>query len=169
MTAETGLGTSGAIYQALVKDLVAAEDARRTSLESRAMTVVTVSGTLVTLLLALSSAIGGKDQPAIPGTARGFVVAASAVFFVAAVLAISTYAPRSFAPYDIPALCAELAAGWQEPADAGLRKDVTERLEQLRLLQTGNNSRGTLLILALAAQVLAIAQVAIAVAIALAT
>jgi hypothetical protein len=158
---------SGVIYNELLTELVKAEDARRASLESRSVTVITVSGTLVTLLLALAAAVASKNAPSLPTQTRAFLVAAVGAFLVAAVLAILTYAPRGFRPYDVGTMTTDIEVGWYQPEDAALRKGAADLLEQLRALQESNNQRGALLVGAVAAQVIAIALVSVAVVLAL--
>jgi MFS-type transporter involved in bile tolerance (Atg22 family) len=147
--------TAGSVYDSLLKDLVESEDARRTSLQSRASTVVSVSATLVTLLSALAAATRGSRQPSLSPSVRVFVIAAIAAFLVAGICAVLTYAPRSFVPYDVEALKARLTEHWRDPMDEALGQAVAERLQQLQDLQDGNNKRGAFLVAAVAAQVAA--------------
>jgi hypothetical protein len=167
VTEADSTSTAGSTYAELIKELLNAEDMRRASLESRAVTVISVSGTLVTLLLALATATATKDKSSLPTNAQGVLVAAVLFFVAAAVAAIATYAPRGYAPYDVPALTAELEQSWQESADWALRKGTAERLQQLNDLQRGNNTRGNFLVVAVASQVVAVLLVAISVTLAL--
>jgi hypothetical protein len=147
----------------MLKELVSAEDARRVSLETRSTTIVTVSGVLVTLLLALAGAVTPKDSATITHQSRGFLLGAVVAFTVAAALAALTYGPQRFAPYDISALAAEIQDLWYKPADVAQRKVIADYLEQLRLLQRANNLRGLLFTAAIATQILAITLLAAAV------
>src|SRR5215212_326740 len=71
-------------YGEFVKDELAAQDQRKASFEQRGLAVITTSGTLVTLLFALS-ALATKDSQtfALPDAARRWLNGALVFFFLA--------------------------------------------------------------------------------------
>ncbi|WP_369134234.1 hypothetical protein [Modestobacter sp. I12A-02662] len=116
------------------------------------MASITASGALVTLILALAAATTADNKPNLPGSAEGLVTTAVAVLVVSAIAALATFAPRAFYPYDVSRLADELVATWSGSENDARLKEVSERLEQLKQLQDGNNSKGALLLVAVILQ-----------------
>ncbi|GLZ36123.1 hypothetical protein Lesp02_83100 [Lentzea sp. NBRC 105346] len=154
---------AGKEYAVAVKELVDTEAKRRDSLESRAVAVVSVSGTLLTLLLALSAATRGKDVQLVGG-GRAFVVVSVLVFVVAAAAAIGVYAPRVATTIDVGRLRDEVRAHWSDDSGWGLKRVTGERLHQLDELQRTNDTKGKWLLGAVVAQFAGVVLVAVAVA-----
>src|SRR6266511_6262018 len=59
-------------YTEFVKELLENEEKRKTNMETRAVAVITASGTLVTLLLALAALETRLQKFHVPGTAKVF-------------------------------------------------------------------------------------------------
>ena len=144
------------VFAAMVTELVAAEDRRRESLETRGNSVITVSGTLVTLLVGLGAVVSGKDAFKVPAAARQWLSFAVVAFVVATLLAIATYAPRPTRVTDATELSRLLPTFWNQGTDFALKKTTATRLEQLRSAQAANDRRARLLLGAVAAQVAAV-------------
>ena len=117
------------VYPDFVKELLAAEDKRRESLESRGMAVITVSGTLVTLLLGLAALVTSRQGFVLQGSARAFLVAAVVAFVVAAVFAISTYIPQPARITDPADLAKTLPGLWNKGEDFAQQKTTATRIE----------------------------------------
>jgi hypothetical protein len=82
-----------AVYYGLLKDELAAQDARKASFEQRGLAVVTTAGALASLVFGLAAfASTGKTHP-LPQDTRELLVLALAVFVAAGVLAILTNLP----------------------------------------------------------------------------
>ena len=145
-----------AVFAALVTELVTAEDDRRESLEKRGNSVITVSGTLVTLLLGLGAVVAGKGQFKVPEAARQPLSFAVLAFVVAALLAIATYAPQPARITDPGELSRLLPTYWDQGADFALKKTTATRLQQLKSAQAANDFKARLLLGAVAAQVTAV-------------
>jgi hypothetical protein len=79
--------TAAASVTALVRAELAAEQARKTSLEQRGLAVITSSGVLVTLLLAIGAASEGAPL-AVTGPARISLIGALPAFIGAAISGI---------------------------------------------------------------------------------
>lgn len=90
-----------AVWNDFLKDELASEEARRTSLEQRGTSVITVSGALVTLLFGLS-ALATKAEPTykLTSEARAYLYVALALFVVSALLAIATNVPLLYGAVD---------------------------------------------------------------------
>jgi hypothetical protein len=151
------------VFPEFVKDLLTAEEKRRDSLEARGLSVITVSGTLVTLLLAFTALVTKRQEWTLGSPARELLIAAVAAFLLSAVLAISTYAPRSIRMTDAVDLAETLPALWSKGADFARQKTTATRLEELRLCQTVNDWKARALLAAIAVQVIAVMLVAAAV------
>lgn len=145
------------------KDLLEAEDRRRESLESRGTSVITVSGTLVTLLLALGALVTKQKDFVLEGLARDLLTAAVVAFVVAALLAIATYAPQPTRVTDARVLSNELPEVWQWGEEHAAKRVTTTRLDQLATAQDANDLKAGLLLAAVLCQVAAVLLVAAAV------
>ena len=157
---------AGDLYPEVVKELVATEDARRESLESRALGVIGVSGTLVTLLIGIAAFARGKDTP-VHGDARGLLLLSAVLFLASAAAAIGASAPRRVATIDVPALKDLLRETWDATPDSARQREVAEHLEQLKELQGINDSKGGFLLASVVVQVLATLAATAAVAVTL--
>jgi hypothetical protein len=144
---------------------VTREEQRKTSIETRGLAVVTTSGALATLLLALAAL--NKDNRTATGSfflshdAQGPLKLALIFFTVAALGAVLTNFPVWLQYLDPDTVVTELAAGKTE---AQAEKQVAEnRVVILRSLQTWNSVKGWVLFGAMSFEFLAILFIAIAV------
>lgn len=144
-------------YAAFVEDLLTAEDARRASLESRGASVITVTGTLVTLLLGLA-ALAMKEAATFTLTpaARDRLAYAVIAFVVAALCAIATAIPQTARVTDATQLQALLPDLWEQDADFARKNTTATRLDQLVGMQRTNDRKALALLAAMIAQVAAI-------------
>jgi hypothetical protein len=127
-----------AVFAELIRELLAAEDERRESLEARGGSVITVSGALVTLLLGLAALATKEKSFTLPEAARDRLSIAVFAFVLAALL--STLLPTI----------------WDRGTDFALKKATATRLEQLATTQTANDRKARALLGAVAAQVVAV-------------
>ena len=72
------------VYADFIKSMLDAEDSRKSSLEQRGISIITTSGTLVTLLFGLTAAITGAKTFTFPAAARDWLTPAAIAFDVAA-------------------------------------------------------------------------------------
>jgi uncharacterized membrane protein len=92
----TATDPGSSVLAACVQEQLARQDARKTSLEQRGITVITTAGALVTLLFGLAAFTTKRSQTfALPGGASYLLVAALVLFFGAALAAILTNVPLS--------------------------------------------------------------------------
>lgn len=108
--------TAGPAVMELVRDQLGQERAVKDSLETRANGVITSSGTLVTLLLAIVGLVAKPGDLHLAIEAKALIVAALVAFLAAAVLAMLAVHPRSYAGMDradLKAISTERA--WRSP------------------------------------------------------
>lgn len=157
MSPGAGQAAGPTLIAEFVGELVTAEDDRRKSLEARGSAVITVSGTLVTLLLGLAALITKAQSFVLSETARQRLSFAVVAFVVAVLLAIASHAPqpaRITAAADLKGLVPDL---WVREGDFAAKKLTATRLDQLEALQTANDRKALVLLAAVAAQVIAVA------------
>jgi hypothetical protein len=146
-----------------VKDLLAVEDKRRDSLEARGSSMITVSASLVTLLVALGAFVTDRRGFKLPDAARPPLSVAVVAFVVAAVLGIATYIPQPARMTDPVALSGLLPKYWSKGDDFAQKKIAVTRLEQLAALQKANDWKARALLAAVAVQLVAVGALAWAV------
>jgi hypothetical protein len=107
------------IYATVIDDELERERDRRTSLEQRAMAVVTSSGVLVTLVFGFGTFIKGQGGFHLPLPSRIILTLALFAFVMAAVLSLLTNRPRAYNPFgvktDLQRMVGEL---WSTPRDS---------------------------------------------------
>jgi hypothetical protein len=96
MTPPSAQTASAAVVKFLEAQL-AEERATKKSLEERALSVITTSGGITTLLLALGALVTDSDTFELPDAARFLLVLALAAFVAAAILALIVNAPATYA------------------------------------------------------------------------
>jgi hypothetical protein len=151
------------VFPDFAKDLLAAEDKRRESLEARGTSMITASATLVTLLVALGAFVTNRQGFMLPDATRVPLSIAVVGFVVAALLGIATYVPQPTRVTDPIALTGLLPEYWPKGNDFAQKKVTVTRLEQLATLQKGNDWKARALLAAVVAQVTAVGALASAV------
>jgi hypothetical protein len=147
---------SPTVFAELVSELLAAEERRQASLEARGSAVITVSGALVTLLLALAALVTEEQTFTLPDAARDRLSLAVVAFVLAALLAIATYAPQAARVTDPAELAKVLPTIWDRGTDFALKKATATRIDQLTTTQAANDRKARALLAAVAAQVVAL-------------
>jgi hypothetical protein len=155
VTLDDGPG-SPALFADLVGELLDAEDKRRASLEARGASVITVSGTLVTLLLGLAAVITNDKTFELPAGARDPLSLAVVAFVIAALLAIATAVPQRSRITDPAELGRLLPTIWDRGTDFAFKKATATRLQQLASMQRANDRKALALLGAVIAQVVAV-------------
>ena len=137
-----------------LSDQVLAERARKSSLEARALGVITSSGVLVTLLMGLGSIVVGTAGFRASLSARALLVVAAAMFVIAAALAIFVNAPLGYLEVE-PESLRDLAApsNWILPGEEARRQLAAARLEALVSARRRNQAKALVLLLAAVAEV----------------
>jgi hypothetical protein len=115
-------------YSAFVKELLEAEEKRNSTMETRAVAVITTSGVLVTLLLAFAALVTRVQTFRVPGFTL-FLAGASACLFVAAALCgILTNAPWRVWTLKPDCLNREIWERWGDAGDDPVAKTTVTRL-----------------------------------------
>jgi hypothetical protein len=155
--------TAGDVYEPVMLALLADQTAAKASLEQRAITLVTTSGVLVGLLVALAALGLGKDSPVtMTHESRLLLVLSAGPFVAAAILALLANAPRgylSFANSDID----RMVDDWDQDSTkaAAMVADLNSR--RLKSASKSNKAKATLLQFAVGFEVLGISSLAAAV------
>lgn len=158
------MSSGASVYDELLKDELASEDDRKSSLEQRGLAVITTSGVLVTLLFGLA-ALSTKSESTfdLSGFAESALAVGLIFFVLAAIFGLRTNAPRDYeqaSPSDIKLLLDE------EPIsdDDAARIDVAHvRVDELTAARARNGEKADLVLWAMRFEVLAVTAVAIAI------
>lgn len=158
---------AGDAYEGYVLEQLQEERARKASLEQRGLAVITTSGTLVTLLFAISAfVLGGRYT--VPGFTCGAVVVALAMFIAAACLGIVVNWPVNYSEPETDALQGLTAdEKWTDDRLAGVLAVTDSRLCTLKVARERNGTKAWLLIAAMGLEVAAVAALGAGVAVAL--
>lgn len=161
--------TAGSIYAALFEDQLKEESARKASLESRGLAVISTSAALVSLLLALAALLTKGANFELPGAARAPLVLSCVLFVGAALLGLSANWPlnyRQLAVADLRGLLSEEL--WEGSSAVASRRVAEARAGVLETARKLNHVKGRLLIAAMLAEVAAVAALASSVVVILA-
>ncbi|GIJ51672.1 hypothetical protein Val02_85580 [Virgisporangium aliadipatigenens] len=154
-------------YATFVKDLLEAEEKRGTGMETRALAVVTSSGTLVTLMLALAALATRVLQFRVPDHALGLAGLATASFVVAGILAALVNATWPAWGPGPDCLRTELWDRWGKPTDDPQAKVTATRLALWKSAHKLTQRKAKLVFAAAISQVVGVFAVAAAVVVVL--
>ena len=153
----------------LVDDQLEDERTRKASLEARGVAVISTSGTLTTLLLALAALVTDASGFQLSGVAQILLMLGVAAFLLAAVLAVLTARPGVYGEVKEGSLreIATLDAMNEPEADAN-PKIAIALVEIIVKARRGNEKKARLLMRAVSAEVAGFVLVAAAVVVILA-
>jgi hypothetical protein len=155
--------SGSSVYAAFIAGLLEEQDARKASLEQRALAVVTTAGALVSLLFGLVALISEADGFTLPRSAHGPLGVGLALFVGAGVLALVVNVPLIYTNADPEAIARILDRYWSDSvSDAEMRVAAT-REKMFKAAQDANELKAWLLVGALTLEVLGVVAVAIAV------
>jgi hypothetical protein len=148
---------AGAAYGLLITDQLTEERNRKASLEARGITAVTAAGTLVTLLFALTAGLTAAPGFKLPAGADVPLLLAVIAFVIAAVFGLTTNLPLRYQEPTVRGL-AKLVEHrfWVGPAEIGELRVAGAQVALIAALRAANNLKVWLLILAIAAELIAI-------------
>jgi hypothetical protein len=152
-------------YVTLITDRVDVAEKRATALEARAVTVITTSGTLVTLLLALAALVTRTQTFQVPKSAITIAAFAAFAFVAAAICALLANLPAKRWDVLPDTVRDQLWERWGDGGDRPLEKVSATRLEIWSSVEKQNNAKANAVFAAVTAQGVAIALLTIAVAI----
>jgi len=156
---------AGPEFASFVLNQLDTEEKRRASLETRGLAVITTSGTLVTLLLALAALVTQQKDYRLPESVNAWVTTSLISFVAATALAIGANAPQMYRVVDVAALKTIVRARWESSSDDAIKTLTATRLDELQRAQAVNGVKGYLLLGAAVAQGVAIGGLTVAVAI----
>ncbi len=135
--------TGAAVYSDYIKSLEDDETARKSSLESRGVNIITTSGTLVTLLFGLVAVLTGSKNFSLPAPAHTYLIVAVVLFVVATGLGVIINLPIF---YRAAALTIrDLQTVWPWSASDAEAKVAVTRLEIITSARKGNAIKAWLL------------------------
>jgi hypothetical protein len=157
---------AGEVYKAVIEEQLKFERDRKTSLEQRALAVVTSSGVLVTLLLGLIAAIdrhGPSGVDRLPRLSALGLAAATVLFVAAATVALLANAPRNYGLFSLRDLRRMVTRDlWEGPTEHAERRVAEVTVELVDRARVQNRRKAQLLLWALCMEVTAVAAMAIA-------
>jgi hypothetical protein len=151
-------------YAAYIKDQLAAQEARKASIEQRGTWVINSSGVLVSLLFGLVALLTSAKDYQVPGGAKPWIFAAMISFVVAAVAAIITNAPLFYAGVKTSDLQKALTGPiWRDSAAKAEKRIAATDLKVLGTAKSRNTLKGCALLAAVIAQVCGVIFLALAI------
>jgi hypothetical protein len=146
-------------YVQFVTDLLAAEQARIDRMEARGLAVVTTSGTLATLLLAIAALVVKRQGVHIDKSALALAALASLAFVVAAGLGIAANRPRRAWDVSPGAIAEQMQDRWgrASPRDSPDQKVTATRVEIWKSLRELSQSKAKSVFAAMTVEAMAIA------------
>lgn len=150
------------IWPPFVDGIVATEEKRRDSIESRGSSTITVSGALVALLVAIGGLAAKSSSFVIPEPARPPLWIATIAFVLSAVLALATFSPQRMKMTDLRELANRLPAYMSAGPEFAEKKIMATRLQQASILQGANNWKARALLCSVAVQIVAVGALAYA-------
>jgi hypothetical protein len=153
------------VYADFIKEQLAAQDARKASLEQRGLAVITTSGALVTLLFGLTALTVAREATYdIPGTAATFLLFALGFFLLAAVSGLLTNLPRGYEATTVEGLREGVRNRWGDDEATASRRVAHTRLNVLASAKSVNKQKGYLLVAGMVLEIIAVTLVAVAMA-----
>lgn len=159
--------TVGDFYAAFVADQLEAEQDRRKTLDSRAVGVITSSGTFATLVFAFAAFVSTAEERTVSPAAAAALILSLLLFTASSVLALLGSRLFSYRVAEVEDL-RELTNwdSWRGSGTEGAEASwqiARANLTTVATLRTGNNTKSEWVVLALSSQVGAVASLAAAV------
>jgi hypothetical protein len=152
----TGERPGRVVYEEFIQEQLETEEKRKTSLESRGLSVVTTSGALVTLLFAIAAIETTREGFVLPADSRPLLISAGVFFIVAAVLALLTNLPLPYSNARPEELQLAIRKMWDDAEREATQMTSATRVAFLKRAQFINQLKGYVLLLALVAEVTAV-------------
>jgi hypothetical protein len=165
---ETGRSSDGHRHFVDLADAeVVTEERRRTSLETRGLSLVTIAGTLVTTLAAVAAVVRNRTGY-LPSALEGVALTVSVVALIgAAGFGVAANAPRRTSLVDPDSLLKVARDRWRDPEEDIDATILATHVEHLRDAQRANDVKGVLLVLGMAFLALATLGLGVATVVAL--
>lgn len=154
----------GEVLARFVESLVAEQEERKKSIEARGASVITSSGVLASLLLALVAFITRAEDFELPELAEAPLVAALALFTLAGIAGVLSNAPAFYKGVDAKDVSGVLKNQWGlYTVDEARQMIAVTRSKQLASAKRWNQAKGYSLLIAQSLQMTAVAALAVAV------
>ncbi len=137
----TAPATAAAEVLRLIQDQLTEERSTKTSLEGRAVGVITTSGTLTTLLFALSALVTKGADYSLPWAARVPLILAVGAFLSAAVVAILAARPQAYREVTVDSMREIAAASNLALPASEAEPEIAEGLVQIIERARENNGK----------------------------
>ena len=148
------------VYAAYVAEQVALQEARKASIESRALVVITSAGALATLLLGLAAFASNGDTIELSDRAQGWLRAAVVAFVIAGVLALVANTPLLYRRVILSELSAAVEEADDDTRSFAVKAVAFNRLALVANAAKLNGWKAFVLMLALLSEVVAVAAIA---------
>lgn len=159
----------GEVYGDYIREELDRQLARKTSFETRGLSVITTAGTLVTLLFALATLSTREEQTfVLPRTAQIILVISVVCFLVAIAAALATNLPVAYKHVLPSELRTAVKESWDDSASVARRRVAHTRVDALESARKLNGVKAWILFGAITAEFLALVLVGIAVAVVIA-
>lgn len=160
---QTG-GPGYEVYAAYIERTLIAQDARKSSIEQRGISVITTSGTLVTLLFAvIGLATKASTTYNLPADIRGWLVAAVTLLVLAAAGGLVSNIPLQYSNVKVTELRQAVDTLWNEDAWTATGRVARTQLEVLERATAVNRLKVYVLFAAVICEVGALIPLAVAV------
>jgi hypothetical protein len=157
--------TAGGAYGQLIADQLAEERDRKTSLESRGITVITTSGSLAAVLFGLITILASAAHFRLPGSIRLPVVLAVVALVIAGLLGLATNIPLRYKEPTTTALARLLHSNyWTGPGEIGQLRVAQVQVRTIAAARKANGLKVALLVGAMLCELLAVIFLAWAIA-----
>ncbi|HEU5062846.1 MAG TPA: hypothetical protein VFT79_06805 [Solirubrobacterales bacterium] len=151
------------VYVEYVKDQVAQQDERKESIEKRGLAVITSSGTIVSLLFGLVAVLTGVEKYELPAGAEPWLGCALAGFITATLAGIVTNVPLHYQAVEPDELKKAVKSHWSDAPEVAEQRVAATEIKVLASAQRKNSIKGWVLVVAVSAQLFAVASLALAV------
>ena len=147
------------VYADFIKSMLDAEDSRKSSLEQRGIGIITASGTLVTLLFGLTTAITGAKTFTFPAPARDWLTPAAILFVAAAAAAVAVNVPLFYGKIEVDR--ADLEPAWHDDAPDARAAVADMRLKRWHAAQGVNSVKAWILVVGAVLELAAVAMLTV--------
>jgi uncharacterized integral membrane protein len=151
------------VYAAYIADQVAAQEARKVSIEQRGLAVITTSGILVSLLFGLTTTLAGAADYQLPSGAEPWVFAALVAFVLAAIAGILINLPLRYSGVKSTALRGLLKENWDDSPIVAEKRIAATQVKIIATAKKRNKRKGQILFFAAGAEILAVLFLAFAI------
>jgi len=146
----------GKTYATFIENELKVERDRRTSLDARGLNIVSVSGSLTTLLVAVGAFVSGRQGFKFPRDAVLPLVGTLGAFVLAAILGIVASAGRRYQVTIPPTLAAMLTDHWQDHEVDARNYVSIQHVKTITSLRSGNRRKELVIITATLFQIVGI-------------